>query len=123
MCSLQFAKVTEPTSNTGAATLPPALARLVEGAGDPAKPYFSDGGVKELAQSSGIQINVLTRTPLEASQALSEFAAASNGRFISYVGEDSQDAQEAADNALRSHLAECDDCVHTTRRSCERFVT
>lgn len=72
--------------------------------GDAAKPVFSDGALKELAQSSGIQINVLTRTPLEASQALSEFAAATDGRFISYVREDSQDAQETADNALRNHL-------------------
>jgi hypothetical protein len=72
--------------------------------GDATDPIFSDDALTALARSSGIQINVLTQTPLEASGALSEIAAATDGRFISYVGETPQDAQHAADNALRSHL-------------------
>lgn len=72
--------------------------------GDSAQPIFSDDALITLARSSGIQINALTSTPLEASGVLSEIAAATDGRFISYVGDTPQDAQTAADNALRNHL-------------------
>ena len=72
--------------------------------GDAAQPIYSDEALTALARSSGIQVNVLTRTPLEAGGVLSAIATATDGRFISYVGDAGPDAQGAADDALRQHL-------------------
>jgi hypothetical protein len=74
--------------------------------GDAAEPIYSDEALTALARSSGIQVNVLTRTPLEASGVLSAIATATDGRFISYVGDTTPDAHAAADDALRQHLDE-----------------
>ena len=72
--------------------------------GEAEEPIYSDEALTTLARSSGIQVNVLTRTPLEASGVLSAIATATDGRFISYVGDTPPDAQAAADDALRQHL-------------------
>ncbi|OMC00495.1 hypothetical protein A5733_04105 [Mycobacterium sp. NS-7484] len=82
-------------------------------AGASEKPIYSDDALAELARSSGIQVNVLTRTTLDASGGLSGLAEATGGRFISYVaaasaggatGGMAQDSQDNLDKALRSHL-------------------
>ncbi len=90
-------------------------------AGGSEKPIFSDDALTDLARSSGIQVNVLTRTTVDASGGLSGIASATGGRFISYVaaaddngdkgdkggaaqGGAAQGDQESLDNALRSHL-------------------
>lgn len=85
-------------------------------AGGSEAPIFSDDDLAALARSSGIQVNVLTTTTLDASGGLSGIATGSGGRFISYVatadtdggkggaGQSSQDTQAPLDQALRSHL-------------------
>ncbi|MUL44556.1 hypothetical protein FZI85_17710 [Mycobacterium sp. CBMA293] len=78
-------------------------------AGGSTAPIYSDTALSALAKSSGIQLNVLTRTTLDASGALSGIADASGGRFVSYVAADpksgnSATQREAMDAALRSHL-------------------
>ena len=70
-------------------------------------PIYSDAALAELAKSSGIQLNVLTRTTLDAAGAISALAKDSGGRFISYVAADgATGTQDALDKALRSHLDE-----------------
>lgn len=74
-----------------------------------AAPIYSDAALSELAKSSGIQLNVLTRTTRDASGGLSGVVGASGGRFVSYVAADPKSGnsgtqQEAMDAALRSHL-------------------
>lgn len=76
-------------------------------AGGSESPIFSDDALAALAESSGIQVNVLTRTTLDASGGLSDIATATGGRFISYAATadgTTQDGQEPLDKALRSHL-------------------
>ncbi|MBU9762917.1 hypothetical protein FR943_03490 [Mycobacterium sp. TNTM28] len=97
-------------------------------AGKSESPIFSDDALTALARSSGIQVNVLTRTTLDAAGGLNAVATASGGRFISYAaaagagadggkdgGKDGGDAggkddgaeqanQDTLDNALRTHL-------------------
>lgn len=78
-------------------------------AGASKTPIYSDAALTALAKSSGIQLNVLTRTTVDAAGSVSAIAAATGGRFISYVAADPKNgdgtAQQAAlDNALRSHL-------------------
>ncbi|MCG7608441.1 hypothetical protein [Mycobacterium sp. CnD-18-1] len=79
-------------------------------AGSAATPIFSDDGLADLARSSGIQVNVLTSSTLDASGGLSELAKATGGRFISYVTAADADGgtphgdQDSLDKALRSHL-------------------
>jgi len=72
-------------------------------------PIYSDAALGALARSSGIQLNVLTRSTLDASGAISGITAATGGRLISYVAADpkggnSGTQQDAMDAALRSHL-------------------
>ncbi|MUL81796.1 MULTISPECIES: hypothetical protein [unclassified Mycolicibacterium] len=82
-------------------------------AGGSEAPIFSDDALAALARTSGVQVNVLTRTTLDASGGLSGVATATGGRFISYVaaadakggnGGDAQDTQGTLDKALRNHL-------------------
>ncbi|WP_166908891.1 hypothetical protein [Mycobacterium sp. DL440] len=81
-------------------------------AGGSEAPIFSDDALAALARSSGIQVNVLTRTTVDASGGLSGIATATGGRFISYVAADADGAdgaipngsQDTLDKALRSHL-------------------
>jgi hypothetical protein len=78
-------------------------------AGASTAPIFSDAALTGLAKSSGIQLNVLTRTTVDAGSTVSGIAAATGGRFISYVGADAKNGsgagqQDAMDSALRSHL-------------------
>lgn len=72
-------------------------------------PIYSDAALSALAESSGVQLNVLTRTTRDASGALSGIVSASGGRFVSYVAADPKSGnsaaqQEAMDAALRNHL-------------------
>ncbi|MDH6198260.1 hypothetical protein M2272_004919 [Mycobacterium frederiksbergense] len=79
-------------------------------AGKSEAPIYSDEELTALARSSGIQVNVLTRTTLDASGGLSGIATATGGRFISYVAAAdanngaAADSQDTLDKALRSHL-------------------
>ncbi|BBX84582.1 hypothetical protein MAUB_24550 [Mycolicibacterium aubagnense] len=78
-------------------------------AGGSKAPIYSDAALGALARSSGIQLNVLTRTTRDAGGALGGMTEATGGRFISYVAADpkggnSGTQQDAMDAALRSHL-------------------
>lgn len=82
-------------------------------AGGSESPIYSDDALAALARSSGIQVNVLTRTTLDASGGLSGIATGTGGRFISYAaaagadggnGGTAQADQDTLDKALRSHL-------------------
>ena len=79
-------------------------------AGESEGPIFSDDELAALARSSGIQVNILTRTTFDAGGGLSRIAEAGGGRFISYAaaagadGTDVQGGQDALDTALRAHL-------------------
>lgn len=78
-------------------------------AGGSKAPIYSDAALGALARSSGIQLNVLTRTTRDAGGALSGMTEATGGRFISYVAADPEGGnsgtqQDAMDAALRSHL-------------------
>ncbi|MHA7666091.1 hypothetical protein [Mycolicibacterium sp. HS_4_1] len=72
-------------------------------------PIYSDAALGALAKSSGIQLNVLTRTTRDAGGALSGITEATGGRFVSYVAADPKSGnsgtqQDAMDAALRGHL-------------------
>jgi len=79
-------------------------------AGASKMPIYSDDALSALARESGVQLNVLTPTSVDAAGAVNRIAEASGGRFISYVavsdgkGQPAPGDQAAKDNALRSHL-------------------